>query len=276
MTNSYQLLVLDIDGTLVNESKEITPKTREAILSVQKQGVRIALATGRTPFGILRYANALRLKEYDGYVLAYNGGRIVRWQTGEVIFEQTLPDRLDEICALARKYHVAILTYYNDRIVTEQPEDPFVQYESRVIGMPLMPVVDLARYVQSPVVKCVMLAEGPYLAQVEPRVRDALGEDFSVYRSEPYFLEIMPRGIDKAASLQRLLEYLSLPREAVVCCGDALNDRTMIRYAGLGVAMGNAVPEVKAEADFVTRSNEEDGVAYVIERFFPNSVDRSA
>lgn len=102
---------------------------------------------------------------------------------------------------------------------------------------------------------------------VEPRVKAALGRDYSALSSEPFFLEIMPKGIDKAKSLERLLDSLGMGREQMIACGDGYNDLTMIRYAGLGVAMENAVLPVKNAADYVTASNDEDGVALVAERF---------
>lgn len=102
---------------------------------------------------------------------------------------------------------------------------------------------------------------------VEPRVKVALGSRFSVYRSEPFFLEILPKGIDKAASLERLLAHIGMTREQMIACGDGYNDLTMIQYAGLGVAMENAVLPVRKAADFITYSNNDDGVAHVVEKF---------
>jgi hypothetical protein len=112
-----------------------------------------------------------------------------------------------------------------------------------------------------------MLEEGDYLAMVEPKVKAALGRDYSVYRSEPYFLEILPKGIDKAASLERLLTHLNMSREEMIACGDGYNDLSMIEYAGLGVAMENAVLPVRKAADYVTASNNDDGIALVVEKF---------
>ena len=106
-----------------------------------------------------------------------------------------------------------------------------------------------------------------YLAMVEPRVKAAMGKNFSVYRSEPFFLEVLPRGIDKAQSLERLLSHIGLSREQMIACGDGYNDLTMIQYAGLGVAMENAVLPVRKAADFITYSNNDDGVAHVVEKF---------
>ena len=102
---------------------------------------------------------------------------------------------------------------------------------------------------------------------MEPRVKAAMGRDFSIYRSEPFFLEVMPKGIDKAQSLGRLLERIGMKREEMIACGDGYNDLTMIQYAGLGVAMENAVLPVRNAADYITASNNEDGVGLVVEKF---------
>lgn len=123
------------------------------------------------------------------------------------------------------------------------------------------------QYVDFPVVKFLLLDDGDYLALVEPKVKAALGRDYSVYRSEPHFLEVLPKGIDKAASLERLLTRLDMTKDEMIACGDGYNDLSMIQYAGLGVAMENAVLPVKNAADYVTLSNNDDGVAHVIEKF---------
>ena len=89
----------------------------------------------------------------------------------------------------------------------------------------------------------------------------------SVYRSAGFFLECVPLGIDKARSIERLISTLNISREEIIACGDGYNDQSMIRFAGLGVAMANASREVQDTADYITYSNEEDGVAHVIEKF---------
>ena len=122
-------------------------------------------------------------------------------------------------------------------------------------------------YVKFQVPKFLMLDDGDYLAMVEPKVKAVLGKNFSVYRSEPYFLEILPKGVDKAQSLARLLESLNLKKEEMIACGDGYNDLSMIEFAGLGVAMENAVLPVRNAADYITLSNNEDGIAHVVEKF---------
>jgi len=111
------------------------------------------------------------------------------------------------------------------------------------------------------------LADGDYLALVEPRVKAALGKNFSVYRSEPFFLEVLPKGIDKALSLERLLGKIGMKREEMIACGDGYNDLSMIEFAGLGVAMENAVLPVRKIANYITDSNNDDGVGKVVEKF---------
>lgn len=97
--------------------------------------------------------------------------------------------------------------------------------------------------------------------------KEALGKELNVFRSDPFFLEILPAGIDKAYGLQKLIDVLGIKREEVIACGDGYNDITMVKFAGLGVAMGNAVEQTKAAADYITLSNDDDGVAAVVEKF---------
>ena len=184
------------------------------------------------------------------------------------MFSSLLPRESNQkIIGLAEEHRVDILTYEGEEIITSNVECPYAIAESNINHLPLRQVEDMKFYVDFKVPKFLMLDDGDYLAMVEPRVKAALGRDYSVYRSEPFFLEIMPKGIDKAKSLERLLDSLGMGREQMIACGDGYNDLTMIRYAGLGVAMENAVLPVKNAADYVTASNDEDGVALVAERF---------
>ena len=264
----YEIIVLDLDGTLTNDEKIITPKTKEALMEMQRRGKRVVLASGRPTQGVSHLTNELELNRYEGYVLSYNGGMIIDWKTGETIFSRLLPlESNRRIIELAAENGVNILTYEGDHIITATPEDQYAQLESRVNHMEIRQVEDMAGHMDFQVPKYLMLADGDYMASVEPKVQEALGEGFSVYRSAPFFLEILPMGIDKAKSLARMLEVLGLTRENMIACGDGYNDLSMIQYAGLGVAMANAVPPVLEAADFVTKSNNEDGIAHVIEKF---------
>jgi Cof subfamily protein (haloacid dehalogenase superfamily) len=121
-----------------------------------------------------------------------------------------------------------------------------------------------------PVAKCLIVGEPTRLAVLEKEMYEHLKDRMGVFRSEPYFLELVPKGIDKAQSLSVLLGEIGMRREEMICVGDGFNDLSMIRYAGLGVAMANAQDVVKENADYITLSNEEDGVAAVVEKFILN------
>ena len=265
---AYRLLVLDLDGTLTNSRKEITPHTLDTLIRAQEKGVRIVLASGRPTYGVAPVADALRLADFGGYILSYNGSEIMDWRTKEVLYENKLNSAvLPYLYECARKNRFAIVTYHDKYVITEYPEDEYVQKEALLNVMQLQKVDNFLEAIRFPVVKCLIVGEPSRLALLEKEMAGRLAEQMGVYRSEPYFLELVPDGIDKARSLGILLGRLGMSREEVIACGDGFNDLSMIMYAGLGVAMENAQPELRARADYITRSNDRDGVAHVVEKF---------
>lgn len=265
----YKILVLDIDGTLVNSKKEITQKTKREIEKLQQKGIVIAIASGRPVCGIEKIANELDLKKYGGYLLAYNGGKVVNYKTKEVIYEKTMSQKyVKSLYDFAVKNDVAIITYDEPVAITNKGDDQYVELETSINGLIINEVSNFAEVVTQPVVKCLIVGDGEKLADLEISAKEQFGNNLNVFRSEPYFLEITPQNIDKAYSLSKLLDHLNLTKEQMVACGDGFNDLSMIKFAGLGVAMENAQPKVKEVADFITTSNDDDGVALVIEKFF--------
>lgn len=264
----YRMIVLDLDGTLTNRDKVISERTKKVLMEVQKRGKIVVLASGRPTYGVMPLVEELKMEQYGGYILSYNGGRIMACQTHELAFKRELPVESNQrIIELAMEERVDILSYEGNLIITNDAQCPYVKKEAVVNHLKVKEIADFKSYVNFSVPKFLLLDDGDYLALVEPRVKAALGKNFSVYRSEPYFLEVMPKGIDKAQSLARLLDVLGMTREEMIACGDGYNDLSMIRYAGLGVAMENAVLSVRNAADYVTYSNNNDGIAHVIEKF---------
>ncbi|HXK75795.1 MAG TPA: Cof-type HAD-IIB family hydrolase [Bacteroidaceae bacterium] len=264
----YKLLVLDLDGTLTNSKKEITPQTLDVLLELQESGMKIALASGRPLYGITPLAEQLKLSHYGGYILAFNGGHVVDCRTKEIIHAQRLEqDLMPWLYGLASQSDTTILTYDGPNIVTETPEDQYVQHEVFLTKMTLKKVESFADYVSYNPEKCMIVGEPDKLPALENIINQEAGHKMAAYRSEPFFLELVPKGIDKALSLERLLKHISLTPDQMVAVGDGYNDLSMIKYAGLGVAMGNAQDVVKEAAQVVTLSNEEDGVAYLIKKY---------
>lgn len=267
--SNYRLLVLNLDGTLTNSKKEISDRNLNTLLHLQQQGVRIVLASGRPTYGIAPLAETLQLKQYGGFILSYNGGEITNWATGQLMYKNLLPDGvLPILYTAAVRHNQAILTYDNEFILTEDPDNKYVHHEAFLNKMQIRPTDDFLRDVPQPLPKCLIVGDPDELIRTESELSLRLQGRISVYRSEPFFLELVPQGIDKARSLTVLLDELGMTREQMVAMGDGYNDLSMIRFAGMGVAMANAQEPVKKAADYITLSNDEDGVAAAVEKLF--------
>ena len=254
MKQDYRLLVLDLDGTLTNSKKEISPRNLRTLLRLQQSGVRLVLASGRPTYGIVPLAEQLQMKENNGYILSYNGGEIIDWSTGELLYKNLLPDDvLPILYQTATDNRQTILTYDNECILTENPNDPYVQKEAFLNKMQVRRVENFLQEIPLPLPKCLIVGEPEQLMKTEAELSLRLQRQISVYRSEPYFLELVPLGIDKARSIAVLSEKLGITREEVAAMGDGYNDLSMIKYAGLGIAMNNAQEPVKAAADYIAR-----------------------
>lgn len=264
----YKLLVLDIDGTLTNSKKLISERTKATLIKAQEQGITIVLASGRPTYGIVPLANELQLDKFGGYILSFNGGTIINWKTKEVIQESIIKcDKLPVLHQIASDNDVQILSYKNEFIISESAENEYVKYEAFLNKMPIMEVESFVDALNLDVPKCLIVGDPEKLITLEKEMNDMFGYEMSIYRSEPFFLELMPSNIDKAQSLKKLLLYTGNTREEMIACGDGFNDLSMIKFAGMGVAMANAQPAVKEASDYITLSNEEDGVAHVVELF---------
>lgn len=266
-----KVLVLDIDGTLTNSKKEITENTKNAIIDIMQRGHIVMLASGRPTPGMKRYAEELELEEHGGYLLSFNGGKIINCKTGEIVFQKTLPPHmLPRLYKFAKDNDCGLVTYLGESVILGTRSDEYVELEARINGMPIKQVENMVEFVDFDMNKCLMTAPVDKAPALEKELQEMFGDIASIYRSEPFFIEIMPKGVDKATSLDRMLCTVGLKRENAICCGDGFNDMTMIEYAGVGVAMENAQEKVKEVADFITKSNDEDGIVTVIKKFILN------
>lgn len=264
----YKLLVLDVDGTLLNEEKVISKRTLSALLKVQQTGVRIALASGRPTYGLLPIAKSLELGLYGGFILSYNGSQIINAKNGEILFERRInPEMIPYIEKKAVKNNFALFTYHDDTLLTNSPDNVHVQEEAALNNLKIITEEEFSTAIDFAPCKCMLVSDDEEaLTGLENHWKKRLDGVLDVFRSEPYFLEVVPCSVDKANTLAVLLEYLGIQRDEVMAIGDGVCDVTIIQMAGTGVAMGNSVESVKICADYTTDTNENDGVAQAVEK----------
>lgn len=269
----YEMLVLDLDGTLTNSKKEITEPTKQALLEIQEAGKKVVLASGRPINGVLPLARELELARFGSYILSFNGARITQCSTMENIYNRTIPvDAILPVYEIARSFSdVDIITYDNDSILSGICPNRYTEKEAVINSMNIRRTKHFAEDIDFPVNKLLIPGEPSVLEQMIPVLKQRFHSLLNIYRSEPFFLEIMPQNIDKAHSLQKLLNSIGLTADSMICCGDGYNDVSMIEYAGLGVAMENAQDVVKEHADYITLSNDADGILHVINEFMRTS-----
>lgn len=264
----YKLLVLDVDGTLLNDEREISKRTLAALLKVQQMGVCIVLASGRPTYGLMPLAKTLELGNYGGFVLSYNGCQIIKAQNGEILFERRInPEMLPYLEKKARKNGFAIFTYHDDTLITDSPDNEYIKNEALLNNLKIIREDEFSTAIDFAPCKCMLVSDKEKaLIGLEQHWEKRLAGTLDAFRSEPYFLEVVPCGVNKANTLGALLEHLGVTREEVIAVGDGVCDVTMLQLAGMGVAMGHSQDSVKVCADYVTASNEEDGVALAVEK----------
>ena len=266
----FDLLVLDVDGTLHNSHREISDATKNALIEAQKRGKTIAIASGRSIAGIRQTASVISLEEYGGYVIAYNGTTVINCKTGECIYNQTLPaDLIAPVYEEAAKLQVAIMAYRDSakEIIVAGGVTDYVAADAAASCVTIRETDQFVKELSFPINKIFVSGEPDKMKEVERILQRKFGSVLNVFRSDPYYVELLPKYTDKGVAVDKLVKYMDITKERVMCVGDSNNDLPMLRYAGMGVAMGNASDRIKEQADYVTDSNDDDGIVKVIEKF---------
>ncbi len=260
-----KLIAIDLDDTLLNRELKISPRAVEAIQKARAKGVQTTIATGRMYSSALPYARQL---EIDLPLITYQGALVKNSLSGEVLVNKPVPLNLArEVISLVRERGHHINTYVNDQLFVEKVTEEGLAY-AKLSGVPINPVGDLIDFLKDDPTKILVVAseENIKLLQEEFKAKYSKGE-LHITTSKPYFLEFSHREATKATAIEHLIKLYGITREQVMALGDSYNDLEMIEYAGFGVVMGNAKEDIKKVADYVGPSNEEDGVAKIIEKF---------
>lgn len=266
----YKLIVMDMDGTLTNSQKEISPLTKYALIEAQKLGVKLVLASGRPTPGLYKEAKELMMDVYGGYLLSYNGAYVCDYPAQNEVYSCTIPKKyIKPIINNAKALNLNIMIHKGENVITDKEDTYKLQYEASACNMGVEVVEDLRDYIDYEPNKFLISAPEAYLKERFEDFRIPFEDRLSIYTSAPFYIEVVPNGIDKGASLKKITNELQISREEIIAFGDEMNDLTMLQYAGHGVAMGNAVKPIKLIADEITESNDKDGIALSLFKAFP-------
>ena len=272
-----RLLFLDLDGTLLNDAKEITTGNREALERTLQRGHGVIIATGRPLKSALALAKRLGLDKPGCYTIAYNGAKVYDWSKQETIFSRTheIPPVL-RVFEKANEMGEHIQTYDSlDVLVEPRGDDEAVRRYCQQVGMTFRVIDDVRTDLKEKPVKCLAInyEQKDGLLEIQDWIRENMPE-LDCFFSCEWFLEIVPKGMNKGEAVKMLCNLLGVEIENAVAVGDAANDLAMLQAAGIGVAMINGSDEVKAAADYITvRDNNHDGVAEVADKFFYEDVN---
>lgn len=263
----YQLIALDMDGTLLNHQKEISAANKEAIQSARENGKKVVIATGRPLVGVQRYLEQLDMVTDEDYVIAFNGSLVQTAKTGRVIYKKTLTwQDYQDLYEVSQTLglHIHALTEYH---VMTPIDNPYTGVEASInlIETEVIAVEDVPK--DRTIVKVMFVDDPKKLDAATDLLPEWVKEKYTIVRSADIFLEFLEKTVNKGTGVAAVANEMGITSEAVIAVGDAGNDLDMIAYAGLGVAMENAFDYVKEAADFITHSNDADGVAYVIDKF---------
>ncbi|MGG9647466.1 sugar-phosphatase [Escherichia coli] len=266
---TIRLIASDLDGTLLTNNHTVSDKNRANIRLAVDNGVQFILASGRPWLGIRPYIKELGLDIPGNYCISNNGALIHDASDGTVLNAHTLNfDDYLELEALSRKIGVHIHGATLDKIITTNTDiSPYTVRESFLTNMPLeySPISETNPSIV--LAKLMLIDEPEVLAPALKKIPDDLFKRFTMVKSAPYFFEILNAHSSKGNAVSWIANKLNIDMSHVMCIGDQENDISMIKLAGLGVAMGNAVPATLAEADVVTQDNENDGVAEAIAKY---------
>lgn len=262
-----KLIAVDVDGTLVNSEKKITPKTRDALIAAGRAGHKVVIVSGRPTAGVLSLAEELNFDEFGGLLSNFNGGSITNYATGEVIANHTLDvDLVKEILAHTRELEIDLIIPDGDRIISDK-DSKYLEIERDLLNVNSEVIENIRDEIDFAPNKLLFANDEEILDEIIPGLSEKFIDRTSQVRSTRYYYEIMPQGLSKGKSLLEIADHYGIDQADIIAFGDEMNDETMIEVAGVGVAMGNAVEPIKQIADYVTLSNDEDGIADYLYKF---------
>jgi hypothetical protein len=261
-----RLIALDLDDTLLRADLSISEENKRALQRAENMGIHIVLASGRNYFSMRRYAEELFIRRRGDYLVGSNGAQLIQASTGNLLEDLKLsPDFCRNIIGEFEQKGYFWQLYMEGTIYCNRMNEWAIM-DQRLSGLRLEVISDMDAILSQEQTKILVCGEPERIELVYRELKDGIGDNAEIVTSKPYFLEILPKGANKGAALDRLAKRLRIGMESVLAIGDARNDLEMIQKAGWGCAPANAAEEVRAVARFVSaKTNEEDAVMDILE-----------
>lgn len=262
---SIKLVAVDIDGTLLNDDRQVTADVFEAIQEAKKQGVKVVLATGRPHSGVQELLEELKLNQAGNYVITFNGGLVQDTATGQEIISETMSyaDYI-EVEAMSRFLNVHMHAVSKSGIYTANRDiGHYTVHESSLVNLPIF-YRTAEEMQQQAIVKMMYIDEPKLLDEAIAQLPEELYQKYNIFKSAPFYLEIMKKGVSKGDAILHLAKHLGLSQEETMAIGDEENDRSMLEVVGHPVVMENGNPKLKKIAKYITKTNNDSGVAHAL------------
>jgi len=260
----YKLIAIDVDDTLLTDDLIVTDATKAAMEQAIAQGVTVTLATGRMYASARKIAQQIQL---NVPIITYQGSLVKTLLDGQVLYERYVPtDAAKELYDFTEAHGLHLQLYVDDILYVKEDNDRAKKY-SELTNIPYVVPESFEDLLEQPNSKMLIIDEPAYLDEIAAKLRPLIGDRVHMTKSKAHYLEFMHKEGTKGHALRFMAEHLNCSMEQCIAIGDAWNDHEMIEAAGLGVAMGNATPALKEIANYVTLSNNEEGVRHVIEKF---------
>ncbi len=264
----YKLIALDMDGTLLTSDKRISERTKQAIRAARDKGVKVVLASGRPFEGIQSKLDELSITGDNEFVVSFNGSMVKELGSNKVIHQATITGlQTKRVAHLAKELGLYCHAFSAELGLITPENNEYTRIESDINQIPTTEMNFDSISDDDKIIKVMIVGEPEKLTAQIANIPQAFKDEFTIVQSAPFFLEFLSLESNKGIGIQSIAEYLGITASEVICMGDAENDHHMLEYAGLGIAMSNAMEETKALADYITDSNNDDGVAKAIEKF---------
>ena len=279
--SKIKAIVMDVDGTLTNSKKEIPKKTKDILLKAQARGIKLILASGRPTTGLLGLAKELEMDRNNGLLVSFNGSKVVDCETLKELFNEPMSieegkavlehmKKFDVRPMVDKGNYMLVNNVFDNKLHLKNGQEiNIIEYEARGGNYKLCEIADLAEYIDYPLNKILTAGEPDYLQEHYKEMMEPFKDKLSCMFTADVYFEFTAKGIDKAKALDTVLKPMGINEDEIISFGDGQNDLSIIKYAGIGIAMGNAVDELKEHANEVTLSNEEDGIAHSLLKHIP-------